>query len=79
MMERNRYHFAHNPDAKKYKLVDPVYQDGRDLETKFGFKPFYQRSVWPQTFHGAIPAAHAAAAVPPFGGEFSGSTLTIPT
>ena len=46
MMERNRYHFHFNPDAKKYELVDPVYEAGYELQHHFGFKPFDQQSTW---------------------------------
>jgi RHS repeat-associated protein len=69
LWEGNNYHFV---NYWKYRL-DPVYNAGVELNLHSGFKPFYQQSIWQESFHGRLPAQ------PSFDGEFSGNMLTIPT
>ncbi len=52
MMERNRYHFHPYWLAQ----LDPVYDAGSQLQHDFGFKPFYQQSIWRESFGGSLAA-----------------------
>ncbi|NNM84877.1 MAG: RHS repeat-associated core domain-containing protein [Phycisphaerales bacterium] len=51
MIERNRYHFHHNWLFD----FDLAYNAGDKLQHQYGFKPFYEQSVWFDSFHGSIP------------------------
>ncbi len=50
LVERNLYHFHPSP----WNQLDPVYNAGVQLQHGYGFKPFYQQSVWPDGFSGSL-------------------------
>ncbi|MGC8559824.1 MAG: hypothetical protein ACP5O1_04010, partial [Phycisphaerae bacterium] len=61
MIERNRYHFHFNSsaDGGLGLLADPVHNAGYMLQHYYGFKPFYQQSVWRESFGGSVTPVSA--------------------